>query len=176
MKSIAQSIKQNEMTERGAKTLSENMFVKEYRLICDKSSADWLKYKALYLGIAPKLQVNDGADNKEGRDALQCLELLVEVLSNQPTALLNDLIHMLSKHKMAQTRTETMEQIHQSLTLQRAHLSARRKLLSTIDSSINIYQREAFTSESSTLVTFCLSQAHFEALNARSVHEAYRRI
>ena len=61
------------------------------------------------------------------------MELLTEALSLQPSAILSDLIHLVTKDNLMRSRNDFIESIHLSLTLQRDHASARRKLLARID-------------------------------------------
>jgi len=57
-------------------------------------------------------------DNQERRDAMLCLELLVEVLSLEPCGLLSDLVHLISKSNMMRARNDIIDNVSNSLMQQ----------------------------------------------------------
>lgn len=77
---------QNEIIARCESQLSQSLFLKEFRTICDSQIADWQKFQTLYQKLAPHVLINvtaksEEAESKERKDALLCLELLFDVLS-----------------------------------------------------------------------------------------------
>ena len=121
----------NELIVRCERQLSKNRFLKEFKLICNKEVPDWQKYGALYSSLATHIRLGgeskkDQEDEaiaasvsesaKTKKDALHCLELLFEVLSAYPSALLADLVYLLSKNNMMKTKNDVIENISGRMT------------------------------------------------------------
>ena len=77
-----------------------------------------------------------------------CLELLVEVLSAEPCAILQDLVHLVSKSNMLRARNDLVDNVCISLKDKCKKIKESRQLISTIEEVelINIYRRVPFES------------------------------
>lgn len=58
-----------------------------------------------------------------------CLELLIEVLSTQPSALLPDLIHLMTKNNLMKARNDVIDSIGLMMTNQRDREIQKRQAL-----------------------------------------------
>ena len=116
---------QGELLQRCEDALKQNIFLKNFRIMVDPHEQDWVKYEILYRKLAIHLNVSGSSnkqapvEKKEQKDALTCLELLIEVLTLQPSAILPDLIHLTTKGNLMKARNEVIQQVNNTLTLQR---------------------------------------------------------
>lgn len=88
----------------------------------DPFEPDWVKYQVLYKQLARFILVNPSKtaskENGEQREALRCLELLIEVLTLQPNgAILPDLIHLMTKGNLMKARNDIIDQVNTALTI-----------------------------------------------------------
>lgn len=115
-------------------------------------------------------------ESQEKRDAMLCLELLVEVLTVEPSALLQDLIHIVSKSNMMRARNDIIDSVCTSITRKCDQIAEGRELIGTIEENINVYKRVAFESQTTILSSYCYASSSNEIKNARIIHEVYKKI
>ena len=160
-------------------SLSENVFLKEVKLICDKSVPDWRKYAALYKNIGANLCISHNARTPGGdtkKDAFTCLKLLADILICERSPLLADIVHLLSKHNVLRARNEAIVAVSQDLAQQRAAQRSSRVALDAVEQTIIIYRREQACSKVSMIQAYCIAVPHYEGSNACCIHEVYKRI
>jgi len=108
-----------------------------------------MKYRSFYGSLAPRLQDDNNTataelshiEMKETIDALLCVELLIEVMSLQPSALLQDILHLLLKSNLVKSRIEWIDSISSILNEQ---MNQYKDHVTTPDNPFNQYTRKVF--------------------------------